>query len=342
MMKTKIPNTPLLVNWSLSVHCNFNCKHCYSRLEKYSELSTEENKEIVKKLVAAKIYFANFGGGEPFLKKDIFDIALFARENGLHISVSTNGFLVDEEIVKKVKESRISKVEISLDSAREEEHDNFRNKKGSFRKAVTAIELLKKNNIDVAVSSVISKINYKNFSELIDLVRKLGVKKVTFHNYKCSGSGFINRDELDLTPQEWMEFYKNILIKKKEVSDIIVSLDDPVICLLKEFGGREKTIVPGSSCGKLSLAIKPNGDVTPCGFMPVSIGNILKEDISDLWKNSPVLLKLRNKEAKGKCVSCESYEECLGGCSARAYAMSGDFNQPDPHCWKEDDVKNPA
>ena len=341
-MKTKIPNIPLLVNWSLSVCCNFSCKHCYSRLEKYSELSTEENKEIVKKLVSSKIYFANFGGGEPFLRKDIFDIAFFARENGLHISVSTNGFLIDEEITSKIKESRISKIEISLDSALEEEHDNFRNKKGSFKKAISAIELLRKNDVEVAVSSVISKINYKSYDELIDLVRKLGVKKITFHNFKCIGLGFKNRDELDLTPQEWMEFYKNILLKKKKVSNITISLDDPIICLLKEFGGREKTIVPGSSCGKLSLAIKPNGDVTPCGFMQVSIGNLLKEDISDIWKNSPVLLKLRNKEAKGKCISCESYEECLGGCSARAYAMYSDFNQPDPHCWKDDNAKNPA
>ncbi|MEW6088764.1 MAG: GeoRSP system radical SAM/SPASM protein [bacterium] len=338
MMKTKIPDAPLLVNWSLSNNCNFNCKHCYSRLEKYEELPAGQNKEIVKKLVAAKVYFANFGGGEPFLKKDIFDIALFARENGLHISVSTNGFLVDGEIVDKIKNSRISKVEVSLDSARERDHDNFRNKKGSFKKAVFAIELLRKNNIETAVSSVISRMNYREFGELIDLARKLGIKKITFHNYKCSGQGLKNRGELDLTPREWMGFYRDVLIKKKEISDITISLDDPVICLLKEFGGRDKTIVPGSSCGKLSLAIKPNGDITPCGFMPVSIGNILKDDFKDIWKNSPVLLKLRNKEAKGKCVSCENYEECLGGCSARAYAVSGDFNQPDPHCWKEDNA----
>lgn len=332
-MKTKIPDTPLLVNWSLSIRCNFNCRHCYSRLEKYSELSTEENKEIVRRLVSSKIYFANFGGGEPFLKKDIFDIALFARENGLHISVSTNGFLIDEEIICKIKDSRISKVEVSLDSAREKDHDRFRNKTGSFKKAVRAIEMLLGNNIETAISSVISKINYKNFGELIDLGKRLNIKKITFHNYKCSGSGLKNQDELDLTPREWMEFYKNVLIFKKEIDDIIISLDDPVICLLKEFGGREKTIVPGSACGKLSLAIKPNGDVTPCGFMPVTIGNILKDDLPDIWKNSPVLRKLRNKEPRGKCVSCASYQECLGGCSARAYAMSGDFNQPDPHCW---------
>ncbi|MFH1287449.1 MAG: GeoRSP system radical SAM/SPASM protein [bacterium] len=334
MTNAKIPKSPLLVNWSLSYDCNFNCKHCYSRLEKYNDLSTEENKEIVKRLVSAKIYFANFGGGEPFLKKDIFDIALFARENGLHISVSTNGFLIDEGIVRKIKESRISKVEVSLDSAREEEHDKFRNKIGSFKRAVSAIELLMRNNIETAISSVINKINHKNFGELIDLGKRLNIKKITFHNYKCSGSGLKNRDELDLTPREWMEFYKSILTIKKEVSDITISLDDPIICLLKEFGGREKTIVPGSSCGKLSLAIKPNADVTPCGFMPITIGNILKDELSDIWKNSPVLQKLRNKKPQGKCIACGSYQECLGGCSARAYAVSGNFNQPDPHCWK--------
>lgn len=334
MMKAKIPSAPLLVNWSLSVRCNFNCKHCYSRLEKCSELSTKENKEIVRRLISAQIYFANLGGGEPFLREDIFDIALFARENGLHISVSTNGFLVDEEVIRKIKDGRISKVEVSLDSACEERHDEFRNKAGSFKKAVGALELLKKNRIETAVSSVISKVNHKEVDKLIKLVKNLGIKKITFHNYKCSGLGLKNKDELDLTPLEWMEFYKNILTIKKKTGDMVISLDDPVICLLKEFGGREKTIVPGSSCGKLSLAIKPNGDITPCGFMPIAIGNILKDDLLVVWNSSPILQGLRNKTPKGKCVSCEDYEECLGGCSARAYAVSGDFNQPDPHCWK--------
>jgi radical SAM protein with 4Fe4S-binding SPASM domain len=95
----------------------------------------------------------------------------------------------------------------------------------------------------------------------------------------------------------------------------------------------ETAMVKGSVCGKLSLNIKSNGDITPCGFIPSIIGNIVRDDLKEVWKNSQVLDKLRNKTAKGKCASCSDYAECLGGCSARALAMTGDFNNPDPHCW---------
>ena len=93
------------------------------------------------------------------------------------------------------------------------------------------------------------------------------------------------------------------------------------------------SLVKGSVCGKLSLNIKSNGDITPCGFIPIVIGNIVTDDFKEVWYNSAVLDKMRNKKPTGKCVSCGSYEDCLGGCSARALALTGDFNNPDPHCW---------
>jgi radical SAM protein with 4Fe4S-binding SPASM domain len=95
----------------------------------------------------------------------------------------------------------------------------------------------------------------------------------------------------------------------------------------------ETAMVKGSVCGKLSLNIKSNGDITPCGFIPAIIGNIVRDDLKKVWHESQVLDQLRHKTPKGKCASCSDYAECLGGCSARALAMTGDFNNPDPHCW---------
>jgi radical SAM protein with 4Fe4S-binding SPASM domain len=98
-------------------------------------------------------------------------------------------------------------------------------------------------------------------------------------------------------------------------------------------GYEQRPLVKGSTCGKVSLNIRPDGDLTPCGFIPVVIGNILTDDLAALWHESPVLKALRNKKATGKCARCDSYEECQGGCSARAYALEGHFDAPDPHCW---------
>ena len=99
-------------------------------------------------------------------------------------------------------------------------------------------------------------------------------------------------------------------------------------------GYEDNPLVKGSTCGKLSLHLRPDGDLTPCGFIPLVVGNILRDDFEDIWYDSPILKQMRNKEAKGKCTGCDSFESCLGGCTARSFATTGDFNEPDPHCWK--------
>ena len=109
-----------------------------------------------------------------------------------------------------------------------------------------------------------------------------------------------------------------------------LAFDDLILALL---GASEPSAVKGSTCGKLSLNIRANGDVTPCGFIPVVIGNLLVDDLKDLWDHSNVLERMRNKEPREKCKTCKHYEDCLGGCTARAFAIYGDFNAPDPHCW---------
>ncbi|HEX9191846.1 MAG TPA: SPASM domain-containing protein, partial [Candidatus Deferrimicrobiaceae bacterium] len=79
--------------------------------------------------------------------------------------------------------------------------------------------------------------------------------------------------------------------------------------------------------------VKPNGEITPCGFIPVTIGHILRDDFAEVWHHSKVLDHLRNKAATGKCTGCAKFSACLGGCTARAYAVYGAYDAPDPHCW---------
>jgi len=246
--------------------------------------------------------------------------------------MNSNGWFLDQEAARRIKESGFKSVGISIDSAEASLHDDFRNRKGAFDRAVAALDALRSVGIKSTMSSVISRINYKSFNDLLDLARDHGVGQVYLHNFKCSGRGFKNREELDLTPSEWKAFYEEALRVRDETDDLLISFDDPVISSLP--GYHEKTLVKGSSCGKLSLHLRPDGDITPCGFIPVVVGNILRDDFDALWYDSPVLKKMRNKEAKGKCSGCAAFGDCLGGCTARAFATTGDFDQPDPHCWK--------
>jgi radical SAM protein with 4Fe4S-binding SPASM domain len=141
-----------------------------------------------------------------------------------------------------------------------------------------------------------------------------------------------HRFELDLEPLEWRDFYREALAFAANPGYPGISFDDPILASL---GARDAEHgIPGSTCGKLSLHVRPNGDLTPCGFIPLVLGNILRDDLQTLWRGSQVLEAMRHKTPQGKCTACGHYAACLGGCTARAFAVSGDLNAPDPHCWE--------
>ena len=325
-------SAPLLVNWSLSYACNFNCEHCYSRLEKSDDLGTAEVLEAGRRLAAAGVLFANFGGGEPMLRRDLLEVAGGLSGLGLSLSMNSNGWKIDAQAAAALKGAGFASVGISLDSHRAEVHDAFRNRAGSWERATAAARHLVAAGLRVTISTVVCRINHRELVPLLELARGLGAVQDFLHNFKCSGKGMEHRFELDLEPLEWREFYREALELTRHEDLPEISFDDPILASL---GARDAEHgIPGSTCGKLSLHLRPNGDITPCGFIPHVLGNILRDDLGKIWRESQVLDAMRHKTAKGKCSSCGHYAACLGGCTARAFAVSGDFNAPDPHCWE--------
>ena len=324
---------PLTVNWALNNSCNFVCRHCYSRNDTAEELDGELLCAAMKKVAAAGVLSVNFGGGEPLLRRDLLAIASCAAGCGMRVSMNSNGYLIDAEQAAALKKAGFSKVGISIDSHLAELHDRFRGVAGSHERSIKALAYLRAAGIRTSISTVICTFNHDHIDSLIAFALEHKVSQLNFHNFKCSGLGLANKDELDLPPAQWREFYRKALRAKAEVTGLDISLDDPIIASLGLKSG--SSLVKGSVCGKLSLNIKSNGDITPCGFIPVVIGNIVSDDLKEIWDDSPVLEKLRHKTPTGKCASCSDYGECLGGCSARALALTGDFNSPDPHCWVE-------
>jgi GeoRSP system radical SAM/SPASM protein len=329
--KTPALKAPLTINWAINNSCNFACRHCYSRHDTGEELDREVLFACLAKLAKAGVFSVNFGGGEPLLRRDLLDIAAFASGVGLRLSMNSNGWLINRQTAAALKEAGFSKVGISIDSHLPGVHDRFRGTEGSHGRAVAALGHLASAGIATAISTVICRINNDAIDDLVAFALEQGVGQLNFHNFKCSGLGMTHKDELDLSPEEWKEFYRAALAAKKEVQGLDISLDDPIIALL---GARQAgSLVKGSVCGKLSLNIKANGDITPCGFIPVVIGNIVRDNLREVWNDSPVLAKMRNKQPTGKCSGCSKYADCLGGCTARALALTGDLNSPDPHCW---------
>lgn len=331
-MMNDLLSAPLTLNWTLSFRCNFSCSHCWSRDEAAPELDLKQLRAIVDVLAAHRIPFINFGGGEPLIREELFELCSYAVSRGLRVSMNSNGWHLDRTMARRIRQAGFSSVGISIDSPDSGVHDRFRSMPGSFERASNALGHLRDAGIKRTMSSVICTINHQELHGLIALARTYEVSALYLHNFKCSGEGMKNRAELDLSAEQWRSFYQHAIAIRQDLKGLNLTFDDPVIASLP--GYAEQGMVKGSSCGKLSLHLRPNGDLTPCGFIPLVIGNILEEDFSRLWHDSPILNQMRNKVPTGQCASCASYEDCLGGCSARAFAESGDFNSPDPHCWK--------
>jgi GeoRSP system radical SAM/SPASM protein len=328
-------SAPLTVNWSLSYRCNFTCRHCYSRTWTEEPLALENVLKVVDLLQNKGVVFVNFGGGEPLLDSRIYDVAAASASAGLKVTMNSNGYLLDGNEAVRIAEAGFHSVGISIDSPDEKVHDRFRNMEGSFDKAVQALDHLQDAGVRTTVSCVINRNNVENWERMVDICRDHGAGTLYLHNYKCSGMGKVNMADLDLEPLRWERFYRDALEVQSRVSDVTLSFDDPIMASLPDYN--PETAVPGSTCGKLSLHLAPNGDITPCGFIQTVIGNILHDDFDRIWFHSPILEAMRSKSPKGKCDGCSSYEACLGGCTARVYAITGTFDQPDPHCWIEEE-----
>src|SRR3989338_4374845 len=93
--------SPVTINWAVTNRCNFKCRHCYSRADTSRELDLETVYSLINKISGAKVFSVNFGGGEPLLRKDIFEIALFASKLGLVVSMNSNGFLIDRDVAQR-------------------------------------------------------------------------------------------------------------------------------------------------------------------------------------------------------------------------------------------------
>jgi len=357
----KIP-APFLIVWNFTNMCNLRCMHCYQRADKPlpSELSLKEKLMIVEQLDKAGIAAIALSGGEPTIHPDFYRVVSEISARGMYVAVATNGWVfADIKNLIKAKKAGLRYVEVSIDSADPKKHDWFRGVTGSWERAVNALRNAVKLGINNAIAVTLTKANIDEIEDILDLAEEIGVRRVVFFNFVPVGRGR-NYIWLDLSPTEREKVLRTLFreMKKRRGLQIIstapyygrVSMQlsggedvapthfyvggDPIIRAIAEFIG-------GCGAGRIYAAIQPNGDVTPCVFMPITVGNLRKKPFWNIWLNSSLFNLLRNRDRlKGFCGKCP-YRNICGGCRARAYAYYKDPIAPDPGCifnskyWKE-------
>lgn len=333
---------PFLIAWNLTKKCNLRCDHCYlSAGERdagsVDELTTAECFKSIDEMVRVNpASILVLTGGEPMLRKDLPEIARYASKQGMMVVVGTNGTLLTDDRVRVLKENGVMGVSISIDSLDHAAHDTFRQLPGALNGALRGIEACNKNGLQFQVHTTASSLNYLDIAKIMDFAYQKGAKVYNLFFLVCTGRG---EEMSDITPAQYETVLEYLVDIQAKFPGMLVrsrcaphykriayekNPDSPVTRAQGYEGG-------GCLAGTHYCRITPEGNVTPCPFMPVSVGNLRSQSFDDIWNGSALFADLRAPQLKGKCGECE-YAELCGGCRARPFASHGDYMDEDLWC----------
>ena len=340
---------PKWIAWEMTRRCNLNCVHCRSsssmEIDGHPDFSTEEAYRIIDDIASYAKPVMVLSGGEPLLRKDIFEIAKYGTSKELRMCIATNGSLVTEDICKNMLSADIKMVSLSLDGSTEEVHDDFRNQKGAFAGVMNAAELFNKHGIKFLINSSFTKRNQEEIPKVYKLAKKLGATAWYMFMIVPTGRGEDMMSEL-IPKEEYEEILEwHYQMEKGEQDMLVRPTCAPhyyriVLQKQKEEGEKfkQRTLKfstggsKGCIAGQVIALIDVDRNVLPCSYFPKHAGNLTEQSFKDIWENSPLLKEMRDfKKYKGRCGSCEYINVC-GGCRARAYAVTGDYLDEEPFC----------
>jgi heme b synthase len=340
---------PRWIAWEITRRCNLKCVHCRSSSEEevkgHPDFPTEEAYRVLEDISGYAKPVVVLSGGEPLLRKDVFDIARYGTGKGLRMCLATNGVLVTEDTCREIKSSGIRIVSLSLDGSTEGVHDDFRSQKGAFRGTVNAARLFREHGIEFIVNSSFTKRNQEEIPKVYRLAKELGATAWYMFMIVPTGRGEEIMGEL-ISKEDYEEVLDWHYEMEKDEKDMLVRPTCAPhyyrVVLQRARKDKEKferrTLkfstggAKGCIAGQLICLIDVDGNVLPCSYFPRPAGNIREKPFKEIWENSELFRELRDfKSYKGRCGSCEYINVC-GGCRARAYAIHGDYLEEEPFC----------
>jgi radical SAM protein with 4Fe4S-binding SPASM domain len=335
----------------------------YAHADTTGELSTAECRRVMDDIAQVNPEaLLILTGGEPLVRRDIFDLASHASDIGFTVVLGTNGVLLREAEARRMRQSGIQGASISLDSVDPARHDAFRRLPGAWDGAVRATQILSAEGLDFSIHTSITTWNVDEMPAMIDLAQELGARVLNFFFLVRTGRG---ADLTDITPEQY-ERLLTTMARAQGIGEIptdtpekgqqpFPGAEDPwsvptgragnmvirakcaphmrrVLYELAPTSPLLRNYAQGSCpAGKHYCRITPTGEVTPCPYMPVSAGNLRQQSFADIWHHARPMQDLRQAQLGGKCGRCEFAQIC-GGCRCRAYAAYGDYLAEDPAC----------
>jgi radical SAM protein with 4Fe4S-binding SPASM domain len=331
------------------------------------ELSRREAENLIDELSGWGRTILVFSGGEPLLRPDIFHLMRYANDKGVIVALATNGTLIDQNVARRIRESGVDRVSISLDGADEATHDVLRRLPGSFQSAIAGAQALRAEGVPLQINVTVAKHNADQLDEMVSLAKDLGAAALHLFLLVPVGCGMEIAEDQTLQA----DAYEETLNWLYETERRETGLQLRATCAPHYFrvvkqrqtghadressspsapgghpasAGHPGSAGEGGPRGALHAAtrgclagtgvcfVSHIGKVYGCGYMPIEAGDLRQTDLAEIWQTSEFFAELRDlDELKGKCGRC-GYGRVCGGCRARAYGSTGDFLAEEPFC----------
>ncbi len=381
---------PRLIFWEVTKGCNLRCIHCRATA---TELSSPTDLPIVKalNLIEQISQFCSpilvLSGGEPLFRSDIFELASYATHCGLRVALATNGTRISKEVARKIVESGVRRVSVSLDGADARTHDSFRGIPGAFDAALRGFRNLRELGMSMQINMTIARHNVLQLPAVLKLAIELdadalhtfllvpvgcGVdiaaeQMVPADEYERILNWFYDRSqegEIELKATCAPHYFRVVRQRRAGAQRSLSSARPGPLPGVDAIGPMDMT-QPGSTgvalhpattssqarndglnaASKGCLAgtgvcfISHQGEVYPCGYLPILAGDLRQQSFEEIWRSAGVFQQLRDTgNLRGKCGRCEFRNVCMG-CRARAYAATGNYLEEEPFCIYEPQVQ---
>jgi radical SAM protein with 4Fe4S-binding SPASM domain len=327
-----LENKPYIVSWNLTRRCNLLCPHCY--MEAVGTPSPELTESEAKLVIDELSYLNNklmlvLSGGEPMLRRDIFDIVEYAAQAGFITVMGSNGTLLTPEHIRSLKNAGLRGVGISIDSVDPDAHDSFRGLKGAWELSVSALRSAKEAGLETQLDITLTDGNWREIDRFVEFGAGLGARAANFFFLVCTGRAM----RTTIATENYDAALKRIAaVSSKERRLMVRARCAPHIYrMLHQDGFPLPAGTRGCLAGRSYLRIDPEGNVSPCPYMSLPVGNIKERSLTSIWEDSRILQQLRRGAYTGRCGACE-YRDVCGGCRARALANTGELLGEDPLC----------
>jgi putative heme d1 biosynthesis radical SAM protein NirJ2 len=308
----------MIVSWNTTNACNMFCDHCYrdAGVKADQELNTTEAKNLITEIAKAGFRILIFSGGEPLLRKDILELVQYANDQGLVPVFGTNGTLLTPQLAKDLKNAGAKGMGISLDSMDWRKHDRFRHFPGAWNGAVQGMRYCREAGLPFQIHTTVMEWNKYEILLMTDFALSIGAKG--HHIFFLVPTGRAEKiEEESLKLEEYEGMIRRIILKQKEVPIEIKPTCAPQFIRIAAENGLDLRFQRGCLAGTDYCIISPVGDVQPCAYLNINVGNIRETPFSEIWANNEVFNQLRTMDYWDGCGICEYKVKC-GGCRARA------------------------